>query len=86
MGALLTEVAFPRAPLLGPQEPSAEGEKLVPGALGEPLSLVSRLQSREFYTAKRAKMFFTVLKCCKQNESKHKEDYVIETTPKILTT
>lgn len=82
-----TEAAFPRAPLPGSQEPSAEGDKWVPGPLGQPLGLVSRLQSRGFCTVEKAKMLFTFLNGYKQTKkSKHKEEYVIETMPKILTT
>lgn len=33
-----TEGAFPRAPLLGSQEPFAEGDERVPGPLGQPLA------------------------------------------------
>lgn len=73
-GTLLTEVAFPRAPLLGFQEPCAEGDKLVPGALRQPLSLVSRLQSRGFVQPREQKcflQFYSVVNKTNQNTKKN---------------
>lgn len=66
-----TEAAFPRDPLLGSQEPSAEGNKQVPGPLGQPLGLVSRLQSRGFCTVEKAKMLFTFLNSYKQTKNQN---------------